>query len=155
MTKIRYNTSEKCALYPLDYKNRDTRVFLYFFGRSLAEPTKLSKSFSQFVAASQLETMQQLATHKQQILMPSVCLSNQRKAKFKRENTFGFRCSKHYYFMLDASELTKSEIESLYKFCRALKHNRGYFAKIKKDCTDRHEIFTTWKHDFLKLGVKT
>lgn len=144
---------KKCSLYPLDYKNRDTRVFLYMFGRMLAEPTKLSKSFSQFIAATQLENMQQLADHKKQILIPSVCFSKQKKEQLQRQKIFGFHCSKHYYFMLPASTLSDIEIESLYKFCRALKHNATYFSKLRKNCTNRQEVFECWKQDFLKLGA--
>lgn len=151
MKQTRAYITKKCSLYPLDYKNRDTRVFLYLYGDSLAVPAQLSKSFSQFVMAAQLETMQQLAEHKKQILIPSLCFDKAKKAKLKRGNTFGFRCSKYYYFMLPASELSELEIQNYYKFCRSLKHNRTYFSELRRSELDRNQILHFWKQDYLKM----
>lgn len=112
-------------LYPHDYRKRDPRAFLYLF-TSIATPAHISDSFSSFLYASALEQMKSLATHKNQMIIPSECLSGKRIVYLKNKNYFSFKVGPKSYLMLPESELEESEIEKLQEYIKYLNWNYQY-----------------------------
>lgn len=111
------------TFYPTDFKGKDPRVYLYKYP-SYIDPTRLSKSFSNFLHYSKLELMESVAKDQGKIIVPFCCFTWRRIRALKEKNIFYFKVGTDLYFIINALDLKQIERDKLEHYLQDLKWNR-------------------------------
>lgn len=117
------------TLYPVDYKEKDPRAFLYKFP-SYVQPVKLSKSISNYLKYSTLELMVATAAHQKKIVVPFKCFTWKRIRLLKDLNTFHFKINQETYFIINELDLKAIEKDKLEQYMSELKWNYTNFSLL-------------------------
>lgn len=112
----------KKSLFPVDYKLRDTRKYLYRFP-SHANYVRVSHSFANFHNATLLDLFTQFATTRKQLVIPIACFNLHRQRKITQQ-FFTWKIGKQIYALVPKEEIKPHEKQKYNEYLEDLAWNQ-------------------------------